>query len=179
MKGHIIIAFSYLLQGVIPALIIYLCISFILIVLKKRKNIKMRRCFCEYISILYVWTILEITGIIGMEFNIQWFKQSMGAIGFGVPQSVGELQMFCLNVGLFVPFGILMPIVFFDRLFSGARVIISATFFSLCIEVLQMFAGRFFEINDILANSIGAILGFCIYYFYNRVVLIRQKKNKI
>lgn len=78
------------------------------------------------------------------------------------------------NIILFMPFGALT-----DAL-SGTpankfRVIITACFFSGCIEVLQLvFRIGVFDADDILLNTLGAYLGLCIYRFLvkRNVVLV-------
>ena len=45
-------------------------------------------------------------------------------------------------------------------------------FFSIAIEVLQMFSGRFFEINDILANTLSGVIGYGVY------AIVSKKQGK-
>ena len=83
-----------------------------------------------------------------------------------------HLTRFCLrntlgNVALFMPLGILLPLVD-TRFRSLKRVLLLALCLSLTIETLQ-FALRFVgnpravDIDDVLLNTLGACLGFLIY----------------
>lgn len=74
MKTHIITAISYMIVALIPAAVIYAAIILISTKFGKRKKVKKSKCIVEYLCLVYIWTILEITGIIGMQFNLQWFK---------------------------------------------------------------------------------------------------------
>lgn len=82
------------------------------------------------------------------------------------------LLPFCLmhtlgNVALFLPFGILLPVVA-SRFRSLKRVTLIALCLSLSIETIQFvlrFIGspRAVDIDDVLLNTLGACLGFAIY----------------
>ena len=65
------------------------------------------------------------------------------------------------NLLLFMPYG------FFIALYTKAKkpiIIISlATVASLSIEITQLLIGRVFDVDDILLNIIGAIIGFLLY----------------
>ena len=169
MKTHIITEIFYMIMALIPAAVIYAVIILISTKLGKRKKVKKSKCIVEYLCLVYIWTISEITGIIGMQFNLQWFKESVGSIGFYLPSGRGEWMMLLLNIGLFVPLGALIPFVF---KLSPLKIILGIMFFSIAIEVLQMFSGRFFEINDILANTLSGVIGYGVY------AIVSKKQGK-
>lgn len=70
----------------------------------------------------------------------------------------------CLNVLLFVPFGFFLPMLWkeFRSIKSVALAGIIATFF---IEISQLFTGRATDIDDIITNSIGTLIGYFIVHF--------------
>jgi glycopeptide antibiotics resistance protein len=88
------------------------------------------------------------------------------------------------NVILFFPLGLLLPIIF--RFFSSWRVMFVVGFgTSFIIEVLQYeYAQRIFDIDDILLNGFGALVGLILYKFFAllfRVIernLFKRKKKK-
>ena len=65
----------------------------------------------------------------------------------------------CLNVLLFVPFGFFLPI-----LWSGFRnlksVVLTGLIATCIIEMSQMFTFRTTDINDIITNTVGTIIGY-------------------
>ena len=67
----------------------------------------------------------------------------------------------CLNVLLFIPFGIFLP-----ALWSGfrslRRTVLTGLAVSGVIELAQFFTFRTTDINDLITNTLGAALGFCI-----------------
>lgn len=67
------------------------------------------------------------------------------------------------NAVMFVPTGIVLPIIYKH----GSRfwkVLAGGAFISLCIEVLQLpFPSRASDFDDIILNTLGVLVGFCIY----------------
>lgn len=70
------------------------------------------------------------------------------------------------NILLFVPYGLLACFAFGRfRRFLRCMWLGAAT--SLCIETLQLITGRgFFQIDDILTNTLGTVIGFALYGVY-------------
>lgn len=71
------------------------------------------------------------------------------------------------NVLVFLPLGVLLPIV--ARVDSALRVLLSAVMLSLTMELLQLVnaitghGGHIADVNDLLANTVGAVLGYGIF----------------
>lgn len=63
-----------------------------------------------------------------------------------------------LNVLLFVPLGLLAPLLWPD-LRSLKRMALLALAFSGVIEILQIFTFRASDINDLITNTLGAVIG--------------------
>jgi glycopeptide antibiotics resistance protein len=82
------------------------------------------------------------------------------------------------NLLLLLPIGVMMPILWskFNSLFKTT---FFAFFLSLSIEILQLLSsyignvGRAFDIDDILLNSVGAIIGFIFY----KIILKNKRTN--
>ena len=68
-----------------------------------------------------------------------------------------------LNVLLFVPFGILLPMV--SRYFRNPMVtVIAGCLFSGAIETMQYITGRgLTEVDDVITNTLGTVVGVMIY----------------
>lgn len=67
-----------------------------------------------------------------------------------------------LNILMFVPFGVLLPVVF-PRLRRLWRTGLTGLALTLAIETTQYFTGRSADIDDVLANFTGALIGYAIY----------------
>jgi glycopeptide antibiotics resistance protein len=83
------------------------------------------------------------------------------------------------NIAAFVPMGFLPPLAF-DRLKSFSRVLIVVFLATLSIEVCQyIFAVGTSDIDDIILNVLGGILGYFMMWISVRLVsLIYEKSNK-
>lgn len=69
-----------------------------------------------------------------------------------------------LNVCMFVPFGLILPIIS-KRCDSFLKVLGISFAFTLLIEIAQMILpmGRSFDIDDLICNTLGGAIGYCIY----------------
>ena len=67
------------------------------------------------------------------------------------------------NTAMFIPIGIIWPLVF-KKLDNPGKVIAAGVGFSLCIEILQLpFYDRVSDVDDLILNSLGYIAGYGIY----------------
>ena len=67
------------------------------------------------------------------------------------------------NTAMFIPLGIVWPSVY-KELETHRRVISAGIGFSLCIEILQLpFYDRVSDVDDLLLNSFGFIIGYLLY----------------
>ena len=66
-----------------------------------------------------------------------------------------------LNVLLFVPLGILLPLLW-DRFKNPFRTTLFGLLLSVGIEVLQLFTYRATDINDLITNTLGTLIGWII-----------------
>lgn len=87
----------------------------------------------------------------------------------------------CLNVLLFVPYGFFLPVLWKE--FRNAKKIFAAGFaMTLFIEISQIFTGRATDIDDIITNLAGTLIGYLIAYWFTdaftrRMVKISKKKD--
>lgn len=72
------------------------------------------------------------------------------------------------NTAMFIPLGIVWPIVY-KELNTHTKIILAGTGFSLFIEILQLpFYDRVSDIDDLLLNSLGFIIGYLLYLLVKR-----------
>ena len=78
------------------------------------------------------------------------------------------------NTAMFIPVGIVWPIVY-KQLDKPWKVIAAGVGFSLVIEILQLpFFDRVSDVDDLILNSIGFLTGYGIYLFIKQI----QKKSR-
>lgn len=72
-----------------------------------------------------------------------------------------DLTNTVLNVLLFVPLGFFLP-VFWERFLPFPRAVLFGFFTSLLIESLQIFTLRATDVNDLMTNTLGTLLGWIL-----------------
>lgn len=76
------------------------------------------------------------------------------------------------NIGVFIPFGILLPLII------KGRIVLSYIFFIIgvfVLELIQMLSRRgSFDIDDLLLNSVGFVIGYGIY----KIIILWLNLNK-
>ena len=118
--------------------------------------------FVIYIlSLFQIVTSQDVSGVHGI--NITLFKEL-------TRYEIGSHLFYrniLGNIALFAPFG------FFSSYYLNLdkkRYIILLTFFiSLVIEVIQLQIGRAFDVDDVILNIIGGLIGYFIYVLINKV----------
>lgn len=73
------------------------------------------------------------------------------------------------NTAMFIPVGIVYPYVY-KKLNTHGKVIAAGVGFTLCIEIVQLlFYDRVTDIDDLILNSLGYLIGYGIYLLVKRV----------
>ncbi|WP_067507911.1 VanZ family protein [Actinoplanes sp. TFC3] len=127
----------------------------------------MRRSFLKATFLLYVLSVVAIT-----VFPIQahppsyWAGEPFTEMIHWIP-GVVDAPSFVLNVIMFVPFGVLLPLIARST-DSYRRIALSGLAASATIELVQFILGvtvgsrRTVDVNDLIANTAGALLGLLI-----------------
>ncbi|MDR3584476.1 MAG: VanZ family protein [Desulfosporosinus sp.] len=73
------------------------------------------------------------------------------------------------NIGMFAVPGFMLPVLWgkFEKL---KQTVLTCFFTSLAIEVAQLFTGRSTDIDDLLLNTLGGLLGFLLYAALNKTI---------
>nr|WP_122013080.1 VanZ family protein [Maliibacterium massiliense] len=71
------------------------------------------------------------------------------------------------NVAMFAPLGLLLPLLY-ARATPLWRTALWGMLASLCIEVCQLFCARGADVDDVLLNTLGALLGYGLYAMARR-----------
>ena len=114
--------------------------------------------------------VYKQVNMVPVVYSVQQYKAAFhGTIGY-----LKELYLQNLfgNILLFIPFGFLLPMILKYKTFK--RIFYFALLFSITIELSQ-FAAHYFgsfrsvDIDDILLNVIGAIIGFFFYKSFQQL----------
>lgn len=66
-----------------------------------------------------------------------------------------------LNILLFMPLGFLLPVIWSEYR-NAKKTVLTGLAMSVIIEILQIFTFRFTDIDDLITNTLGTVLGFGI-----------------
>ena len=123
-------------------------------------------CFLLYLAVLLT-AVTDLADIWVCLFyrlplpDMAWFQSRPTLLPYW-PGTAEELLQLLLNVLLFLPFGFLGPLLWRKKRPWSFAVI--AVCLSLAVEAGQFVTGhRMADINDFLANSLGAVLGFLLW----------------
>ncbi len=116
-------------------------------------------------------------------YNLELFKEIKRYINWANMSEYGFKAMLLNifgNILCFVPFGFFMPMVF-KRLKNGIVITIMTFLFSLSVEIIQLvFKIGSFDVDDILLNTLGGIIGY-IGYFISKIIykqMVSKSKGK-
>lgn len=151
----------HMLSGYVPVMAALLLYYAVLYAIGKKQTVG--HVIASFLFCLYLIGILAVTGIC-LKGS---FSPRMVYIPF-VDMIRGPKDT-ALNVILFVPMGIFLPVLYgkYDRI---GKIALIGFLFSLSIEIVQMFGYGATDINDLITNTIGAGLGFCIYTVLHRFI---------
>lgn len=74
-----------------------------------------------------------------------------------------------LNIVLFLPLGFFLPLLY-QHYGHISQVAFAGFLLSLSIELVQMFGMGATDINDLITNTVGTLLGFSIYKFFLKLI---------
>lgn len=184
-EGEINMFHSHLQDGIFAlhysiriALIVFCVLTGVKFLVKGKLEFKPIDMLCEFAWILTVLVILKITGIIGGDFGTTSIFD--GNIQFNFHLFEGGLSpATLLNIILFIPFGFFSAIVFKKLRNKCIYGVLTGLIFSVMIELLQTFTGRFVELDDVLMNTTGAFIGCEIWFWLSKLKQRLKKKMLI
>lgn len=147
---------------------------FIVYALLSKKPRKLPHFIIAFIFACYIFAVYHFTNT-GTFYDLLFYKLSHTAdiINFEpfsmTIDRVGYLQ----NILLFIPLGMLLPLFFKRPYFLLCT--LSGTLFSFMIECSQLLNKRSSDVDDLIMNTLGAIIGYLLY----KLILERLLKNKL
>lgn len=104
------------------------------------------------------------------RYNIEPFREIRRFWSYRETLGISAVWMNLVgNVLAFIPFGLFVPMIA-PRLDTPLRVTLLSLEFSLAVELIQLVSKvGSFDVDDILLNTIGGILGYIIWIVSNRI----------
>ena len=132
--------------------------------------------------VFYFLLISEIYGRTGemkdYHYNLVLFKEIMRFWNYR--DQLGIFSVFANlagNILIFIPFGFFMPVASEHRNFFVT--VMDTLLFSLMIEVIQLFTKvGCFDVDDLLLNTIGGVVGYIIFMISNVIRRNYVKKRR-
>ena len=123
----------------------------------RRRNGGVGRLFLSLLFALYLCTVLTLVGFPSAG-HLRWDPNLQLVPLKGVS---GNLEEFGMNILLFVPLGVFLPLLWKKgRTLHG--VLLTGLLFSAWIEWMQLFCLRATDVNDLIANTAGAVIGWLL-----------------
>lgn len=182
IKGVIVANIKLVFILTVPIYTIILLVDKMILKNNKSKY----KYFIDFCFIGYIISILFLTEVLSKNlFNFSSIRLMPNLIPLVSISSdfinypMGVLEQVLLNIIFFVPFGFFFMFknITEKKIF---KITIIASLFSLGIEILQYFSGRYADIDDIIWNTLGAVLGIGAFILvkniYNRMINIKQIK---
>ena len=154
------------LSAFVPFLIVLIINGF----WRKKRHISFG--FAHYIGLLlfsiYIIGVYHFTGVgtlyDGLHYQLEMNTNQLNLIPFS--NEIDSIA-YLLNVVLFVPLGILLPIPC-EKMDTFWHIFSVGFCFSFFIEVSQLLNNRCTDIDDLFLNTIGALLGFLLFKIWKK-----------
>lgn len=128
--------------------------------------------FAVYLVGVYHFTS---TGTIydGLRYQFEWRQDQINLIPFS---NDIDIIAYLLNIVFFIPLGLLIPIIW-SKINTVLKIFGTSILFSFLIEISQLLNNRRTDIDDILLNVLGAIIGFVFYKLFDKITKSKFQVN--
>ncbi|MCC0643328.1 VanZ family protein [Clostridioides sp. ZZV14-6009] len=156
------------------------CLIYQIIVIRK-VNLKEKRSLIThliwvYVFLFYIYLALSKAGI-GSIWDIGRYDEIIRLDEINlIPFSSSGALTYILNIIMFMPLGFLLPLIW-ERFRNFISILWTGLVFSLAIEICQLFNHRATDIDDLMMNTLGAILGYFIWICINNLFNYISKKT--
>lgn len=142
--------------------LIPVCISWLLYQKRRSPSLSRSKHILTAVFALYIFAVFHVTGTgtlyDALLYRLEFRPEQLNLIPFS--DGVGVTGY--LNILLFVPFGLLIPLLW-ARMDHPAIIVCSGFGFSLLIELSQLLNNRRTDIDDLLLNTLGALIGYAVF----------------
>ena len=167
-----------MLNKIIEILISMFLLIPVFSVLNKTRFHSIRKTALYFVFATYLAAVYLFVGMPTLQF--MRFDLSLTLTPF-LPM-IADFKNTILNIILFIPLGIMLP--FLWKKYNTLRATLIFGFsMSLAIELLQILTYRATDINDLIANTVGAVLGYFVFrttsYIFPFVTKFAGRKNDL
>ena len=163
---------------IIISVIAFAMFGAVSIVLYKRQKYNMVQLIAAILLSLYIVVLLYFT-VVGRysheeyEYKINFLTSYRWLFKYSGEQVLWQLL---INIVMLVPMGFLLPIIIHAK-YKYLITMVLSLLMTLFIETMQLVSKcGSFEIDDVINNFIGAVLGMFLFVLLNRIIQ-KQKRN--
>ena len=128
----------------------------------KEKTYLIPHLIWVYIFLIYIYLAFSVAGI-GSVWDIGQYGEIIRIEEINlIPFNSEGIRTYILNIIMFMPLGFLLPLIW-EKFRNTVKVFYTGLGFSLAIEICQLFNHRATDIDDLMMNSLGAVLGYFIW----------------
>lgn len=124
--------------------------------------------------VMYINAMLVMVGV--PDYKYMTWQPTINWIPFSDFSSSNILGM-VLNIVMLIPFGAFLPI-YFKKFRKLSVTVCAGALMSFAIEVIQLFSYRATDIDDLLMNTLGSLLGYVIGAFIIHKKIKGEEENK-
>ncbi|MBO5523889.1 MAG: VanZ family protein [Roseburia sp.] len=136
------------------------------------KPVSWHRNIWMIIFALYLAAVFSVVGIPNIKYIRIEPQFNLIPVVDIVNGPLGYMKNTVLNILMFLPLGFLLPVIW-KEFWSFKRTAVFGFALSLAIELSQIFTYRLTDVDDLITNTLGAILG----YYVARVILKKTKTD--
>lgn len=166
MDSLIITAYEFS-TSFIPFIIIMIFLNY----QHKKQEICVSKMYCGIMTVfaIYIIAVFHFTSA-GTLYDALLYKleRKQGQLNFIPFSNDIDITAYLQNILLFIPFGFLVPFICKQNV-NIINILSTAFTFSLLIEVSQLLNNRRTDIDDLILNTFGAVIGFILYKFFIRI----------
>lgn len=147
------------------------CFLYQLIICKiqnNRQENKVIHIIWVYIFLLYLYLTFSVAGI-GSIWDIGHYDRIIRLEEINlIPFQSEGIMTYVLNIIMFLPLGFLIPLIW-KQYRNPLKILLIGFCFSLSIEICQLFNRRNTDIDDLMMNTLGAVVGYFIWKLTKRL----------
>ena len=169
----------FMLYEIVAALPLFLMIVLMFRHMYSRKGHSIPEWYYVAITVffLYMVGVYHVTGA-GTVYDGLRYGLEPGILKINVAPFSHDIDptAYLLNVVMLIPFGLLTPLIW-KKMNKLTSLVGMSFFFTLLIEISQLVNHRQSDIDDILMNMLGALLGFAVFKIWDRCTKSKLQLN--
>ena len=140
------------------------------------KNGSRKRFLLISLFTLYLCKMFDVVGIPAVQY-FRW-EPAINLIPFGDEKNPRFFLQLGLNAVMFMPFGFMLPVLW-EKCRTWSSTLLAGFFTSLAIEIIQLFSFRATDVDDLIMNTLGTVVGFLLakLIFRHRSAVFRGRKD--